>query len=114
MYFIKKKILLKTYKKISENKKNNFLVKKEKISPKKKEQIELGQSNKNFSFRSITCLVGLGLIKNPHQNLINTKYFYSNQNFTDSGLTNLGKSLKTLPTLNSISLNFNGYLKNLI
>ena len=31
--------------------------------------------------------------------------FYSNRNFTDSGLTNLGKSLENLPALNSISLN---------
>ena len=27
-------------------------------------------------------------------------------NFTDSGLTNFGKSLENLPALNSISLNF--------
>ena len=32
--------------------------------------------------------------------------YYSNQNFTDSGLTNIGKSLENLPALNSISLNF--------
>ena len=32
--------------------------------------------------------------------------FYRNRNFTDSGLTNFGKSLENLPTLNSISLNF--------
>ena len=34
--------------------------------------------------------------------------FYSNRNFTDSGLTNFGKSLENLPALNSISLNFAG------
>ena len=28
------------------------------------------------------------------------------RNFTDSGLTNFGKSLENIPTLNSISLNF--------
>ena len=32
--------------------------------------------------------------------------FYSNYNFTDSGLTNLGKSLENVSALNSISLNF--------
>ena len=32
--------------------------------------------------------------------------FYSNESFTDSGLTKFGKSLKNLPALNSISLNF--------
>ena len=32
--------------------------------------------------------------------------FYRNRNFTDSGITNLGKSLENLPALNSISLNF--------
>ena len=32
--------------------------------------------------------------------------FYSNRNFTDSGLTNFGKSLEDLTALNSISLNF--------
>ena len=32
--------------------------------------------------------------------------FYSNKNFTDSGLTNFGKSLKNLLALNSISLYF--------
>ena len=32
--------------------------------------------------------------------------FYSNKNFTDSSLTNFGKSLENLPALNSISLNF--------
>ena len=34
------------------------------------------------------------------------QYFYSNNNFTDNGLTNFGKSLETLLALNSISLNF--------
>ena len=33
-------------------------------------------------------------------------YFYSNENFTDSGLTNFGKSFENLSALNSISLNF--------
>ena len=33
-------------------------------------------------------------------------YFYNNRNFTDNGLTNLGKSLENLLVLNSISLNF--------
>ena len=28
--------------------------------------------------------------------------FYSNENFTDSGLTSFGKSLENLPALNSI------------
>ena len=41
-----------------------------------------------------------------YQNLINTQYFYSNWNFTDNGLIKFGKSLKTVPTLNYISLNF--------
>ena len=34
-------------------------------------------------------------------------YFYSNENFTNSGLTNFGKSLQNLPALNSISFYFN-------
>ena len=34
--------------------------------------------------------------------------FYRNENFTDSGLTNFGKSLENVPTLNFISLNFYG------
>ena len=34
--------------------------------------------------------------------------FYSNKNFTDNGLTNFGKSIENVPTINSISLNFNG------
>ena len=33
-------------------------------------------------------------------------YFYRNKNFTDSALTNFGKSLENLTALNSISLNF--------
>ena len=33
-------------------------------------------------------------------------YFHSNGKFTDSGLTNFGNSLKNLPKLNIISLNF--------
>ena len=33
-------------------------------------------------------------------------YFYRNENFTDNGLTNFGKSLENCPALNSISLNF--------
>ena len=41
-----------------------------------------------------------------NQSLINTQHFYSNKTFTDSGLTNFGKCLETLPTVNSISLNF--------
>ena len=32
--------------------------------------------------------------------------FYRNQNFTNSGLINFGKSLANTPTLNSIFLNF--------
>ena len=32
--------------------------------------------------------------------------FYSNRNFTDSGLTNFGKPLENLAALNSITLNF--------
>ena len=32
--------------------------------------------------------------------------FYSNESFTDSGLTNFGKSFQNLPALNSITLNF--------
>ena len=32
--------------------------------------------------------------------------FYRNENFTDDGLTNFGKSLETLSILNSLSLNF--------
>ena len=34
-------------------------------------------------------------------------WFYSNENLTDSGLTNFGKSIENLLALNSISLNFN-------
>ena len=30
---------------------------------------------------------------------MNTQYFYSNENFTDSGLANFRKSLETLPAL---------------
>ena len=41
-----------------------------------------------------------------YQNLINTHYCYSNQNFTNTTLTNFGKSLETLPALNSLSLDF--------
>ena len=40
--------------------------------------------------------------------------FDRNKNFSDSGLTNFGKSLENLPALNSISLNFYGSLKKLI
>ena len=32
--------------------------------------------------------------------------FFGNKKFTDSGLTNLGKSLENLPALNYISLAF--------
>ena len=46
--------------------------------------------------------------------LINTQYFYRNENFTDNGLINFGQSIITLLTLNSISLNFFMYLKNFI
>ena len=39
--------------------------------------------------------------------LISFNYiFYSNKKFTDSGLTNFGKSFENCPALNSISLNF--------
>ena len=41
-----------------------------------------------------------------YQNLINPQSFYRNQRFTDSGLTNFGKSLETLPTLNYVNLDF--------
>ena len=41
-----------------------------------------------------------------YQNLINPQSFYSNENFTNDGLTNFGKSLKTLAVLTSLSLNF--------
>ena len=37
---------------------------------------------------------------------IQNSYFDRNENFTDNGLTNLGKSLESLSALNSISLNF--------
>ena len=33
-------------------------------------------------------------------------FFIGIKNFTDSGLTNFGKSLENLPALNSISLSF--------
>ena len=36
----------------------------------------------------------------------NTKFIFSNENITDNGLTNLGKSLQSLSAINSISLNF--------
>ena len=40
--------------------------------------------------------------------LISSSYFlfYSNKHFTDSALTNFGKSLENLLTLNSIFINF--------
>ena len=33
-------------------------------------------------------------------------FFYRNVNLNDSSLTNFGKSLENIPTLNSISLDF--------
>ena len=33
-------------------------------------------------------------------------YFYSCENFTDTGLTNFGKSLENISALNTISYNF--------
>ena len=40
--------------------------------------------------------------------LIYFMLLYSNWKFTDSGLTNFGKSLENLPALNYIYLNFTG------
>ena len=39
--------------------------------------------------------------------------FIAIENFTDSGLTNFGKSLENLPALNSISLDFELVIKKI-
>ena len=41
-------------------------------------------------------------------------YIYSNENFTDGGLSNFGKSLENLLALNSIYLSFYAYFNYLI
>ena len=59
-----------------------------------------------INFNYLITVIKLQKLFKIKQNLINTHYFYRNSNFTDTGLTNFGKSLSTLPTLNSLSLDF--------
>ena len=70
-------------------------------------------NSKSFEFFYYHCNKFNKIIK-INLLLINTQYFYRNKNFTDNGLTNFGKSLKSLEELKLISLTFSWYLKNLI
>ena len=66
------------------------------------------------SFSNIDHCNKVNKIIKIYQIVINTPYFYSNENFTDNGLKKFGNSLKSLKELKSLSLNFSSYLKNLI